>query len=465
MIPNSMRARDRAYVVHQQTNLRSFEDEGGLLITGGDGVYVVDDEGRRYLEAMAGMWSASLGFSEKRLAEAAHRQMQTLPFYHVFHARGHEPAAELAEALLAIAPCAPGAEPMARVMFHCSGSEANDTAIKLVWYYHNAIGKPAKKKIIGRVRGYHGSTVATASLSGNATMHAEFDLPLPIFRHTENPDYYRFHEEGESEEAFSRRMADRLEELILREGPDTIGAFFAEPVQGGGGAITPPARYFELVQAILKKYEILFIADEVICGFGRTGNMWGSQTYELRPDMISCGKALSASYQPISALMLTQRIHDAMLDQSAKLGNFSHGFTFAAHPVACAVALETLRIYEADDTLGHVRAVSPLFLEALSRFRDHPLVGDVRGVGLFAGVEMVADKATRRPFAPEWKVGERVQRACMGNGLFVRSIVDRIAFTPPLIIRPGEIEDMAARFGAALDEVLADLEGQRAAAQ
>ncbi|MEF2074052.1 aminotransferase [Consotaella sp. CSK11QG-6] len=458
MQPNSPRARDRAFVVHQQTNLHDFDRDGGILMTHGDGIYVFDEDGKRYLEAMAGMWSASLGFSEKRLAKVAYEQMQALPFYHVFHGRGHMPSVDLAEKLLSIAPRSDGADPFTKVMFQCSGSEANDTAIKLAWYYHNAIGKPEKKKIIGRDRGYHGSTIATASLTGLPPMHRDYDLPLPIFRHADNPHYYRLHEDGESEEAFSARMAANLERLILDEGPETIAAFFAEPVQGGGGAITPPARYFELIQPILKKYDILFVADEVICGFGRTGNMWGSQTYGLQPDMISCGKALSASYQPISALLLTQKIYDAMVAESAKLGNFAHGFTFAAHPVACAVALATLEIYEDDCMVDRVRAISPVFLDRLGALRAHPMVGDVRGVGLFAGVELMADAASRTPFASDFKIGLRVQEACLRNGLLVRSIGDRIAFTPPLIIDEAGIEEMVALFRRSLDAVQHEVE-------
>ena len=391
--PNSAHARDIRYVVHQQTDLADYQKTGGTLMARGDGVFVFDESGNRYLEAMAGLWCASLGFSEKRLAEAAYRQMLELPYYHTFFAKGHLPSVDLAEKLIGIAP-----KGMTHAMFQCSGSEANDAAIKLVWYYHNAIGKPAKKKIIGRIRGYHGNTVASVSVSGQPHMVADFDLPLPMMKHTDNPNYYRFHNDGESEEDFATRMATNLENLILQEGPDTVGAFFGEPVQGGGGAITPPATYWDKIQAVLKRHDILFVADEVICGFGRTGNMWGCDTYNLQPDMVSCAKALSAAYQPISALMISDKIHDAMLEQSRKLGSFGHGFTYGAHPVACAVALETLKIYEERDIVGHVRAVSPIFLEGLAALQDHPLVGDARGVGLIAGVELVADKTTRESF-------------------------------------------------------------------
>jgi 4-aminobutyrate--pyruvate transaminase len=447
-VPNSIHARDIASLIHQQTDLDAHAREGGPVIARGEGCRVWDVEGREYIEAMAGLWCAGLGFSERRLADAAYRQLLALPYYHTFYHKGHGPAVELAEKLLSIAPAG-----MERVLFQCSGSEANDAAIKLAWLYWGIRGQPGRTKIIGRVRGYHGNTVAAVSLSGQPHMHAGFNLPLPGFLHTDNPNYYRFAEAGESEEAFSRRMAGRLEALILAEGPETIAAFFAEPVQGGGGALPPPRGYFEAIQAVLRKYDILFVADEVICGFGRTGNMWGTETYGLAPDMLSCAKQLSAAYQPISALMVGPRVHAAMLEASRKYGLFGHGFTYGGHPVACAVALETLRIYEERDIVGHVREVSPAFLDGLGAFRGHPLVGDVRGVGLIAGVELMADKAARQPFEPAARIGWRVQQACEAEGLIVRAIGDRIAFSPPLIIDEAEIGAICARFGAALDAV------------
>ena len=407
---------------------------------------VWDNEGREYIEAMAGLWCTSLGFSERRLADAAHKQMMTLPYYHTFFQKGHTPAVELAEKLLSVAPVG-----MHRVLFQCSGSEANDAAIKLAWLYWGIQGQPQRTKMIGRVRGYHGNTVASVSLSGQPHMHAGFNLPLPGFLHTDNPNYYRFSHDGESEEAFSQRMADRLEALIVAEGPETIAAFFAEPVQGGGGAITPPRGYFERIQAVLRKYDILFVADEVICGFGRTANMWGCDTYDLQPDMVSCAKQLSSAYQPISALMIGERVHEAMLEASRRHGTFGHGYTYGGHPVACAVALETLRIYEERDIVGHVRQVSPAFLHGLAAYADHPLVGNVRGVGLIAGVELMADKPTRTPFQPSSGVGMRVQAGCEAAGLIVRAIGDRIAFTPPLIMDEAEIGTLCDRFGQGLD--------------
>ncbi len=446
LAPNSLHARDIASLVHYQTNLDHHAKEGSLLIQRGEGCRVWDTEGREYIEAMAGLWCASLGFSERRLADAAYKQMLELPYYHTFHQKGHAPAVELAERLLAMAP--PG---MARVMFQCSGSEANDAAIKMAWLYWGIQGQPQRTKIIGRARGYHGNTVAAVSLSGQPHMHAGFNLPLPGFLQTENPDFYTFGREGETEEAFSQRMADSLEAMIQAEGPDTVAAFFAEPVQGAGGPITPPRGYFEAIQAVLRRHDILFVADEVICGFGRTGSMWGCETYGVRPDMVSCAKQLSAAYQPISALMVNDRVHAAMVEASRQYGTFGHGYTYGGHPVACAVALETLRIYEERDIVGHVRNVSPAFLNGLEAFRDHPLVGDVRGVGLIAGVALVQDKETRAQFPQSVGIGVRVQEACTAAGLIVRAIGHRIAFTPPLIIDEAEIAAVCSRFGQGLD--------------
>lgn len=449
---NSPHARDQRYLVHQQTELKTYREQGGTLMARGNGIHVIDESGKEYIEAMAGLWCASLGFSEKRLAEAGYKQLLDLPYYHTFFDKGHLASVDLAEKLLSIAP-----KPMSRALFQCSGSEANDAAIKLVWYYHNAIGKPEKKKIIGRERGYHGNTVASVSVSGQPHMRAGFDIPLPMFRHTDNPHYYRVHNEGETEEQFADRMAANLEALILAEGPDTVGAFFGEPVQGGGGAITPPRTYWEKIQKVLRKYDVLLVADEVIAGFGRTGNMWGSETYGIQPDMISCAKALSAAYQPISALMISDKVYDALESLSATNGTFGHGFTYGAHPVACAVALETLKIYEERDIVGQVRKVGPVMQAGLENFRDHPLVGDVRGIGLFAGVELMKDAKTRTPWAPEQKVGTMVQDHALRHGLIVRAIGDRIAFTPPLIITEEQIGEMCRRFKLALDDARADL--------
>jgi 4-aminobutyrate---pyruvate transaminase len=452
VIPNSVHARDIASIIHPQTNLAKHREVGPMVITGGEGSRVFDDSGKDYIESVAGLWCASLGFQHERLAKVAYEQMRSLGFYHSYRHRSNEPNVDLAEKLLSIAPV-----PMSKVLFQCSGSEANDTAVKLVWYYHNAIGKPEKRKIIARTMGYHGSTAAAVSLSGKPDMHADFGLPFEPFRHTEYPHYYRRHEDGESEEEFSTRMADSLEAMILEEGPETVGAFFAEPVMGAGGAVLPPATYFEKIQAVLKKYEILFVADEVICGFGRTGEMWGSQTYNLEPDMISSAKALSAAMQPISALMINEKIYQAMLVQSGKLGPFAHGYTYAGHPVASAVALEVLKIYEEIDVVARVKGISPTFMSALEQHADHPLIGDISGVGLMCGIELMRDGAARIPFEPELKLAERFQENALKHGLIPRLVGDRLVFAPPLIITEAEIAEMSDRFGRALDDTWAEI--------
>src|SRR5256885_15285121 len=389
-------ARDQSFHLHPATNLRTVQKEGTFVIARGEGVYVSDEEGRRYLEGMAGLWCASLGFSERRLADAAHRQMLELPFYHSFAGKVPAISTELAERLIGIAPAG-----MSKVLFANSGSEANDTAIKLAWYINNALGRPRKKKIISRQRAYHGVTIATASLTGLAFAHEDFDLPIARILHTDCPHYYRGAQPGESEEAFATRLAGDLEQMILREGPDTVAAFFAEPVMGAGGVIVPPATYFDHIQPILKKYEILFVVDEVICGFGRTGNMFGTQTFNLQPDIITVAKALSAGYQPISANLLTGELYDVLLAQSDKLGIFGHGYTYSAHPVPAAVGLETLKIYEERDIVAQVRHVGPRMLAAIRSYADHPLIGDARGIGLIGAVELVRDKATKQSFDPK----------------------------------------------------------------
>ena len=453
VLPNSAAARDIAYCVHPNTDLKRHLETGPSIVSHGEGVYIRDDHGNRLMETVAGLWCASLGFSaSERLARVAYEQMRKLGYYHTYRHTAIEPSIDLAEKLIQHAPV-----PMSKVLFQCSGSEANDTAIKLAWYYNHAHGRPEKNKIIGRMNGYHGSSVASISVSGKPDNHKGFGLPLPMMRHTEYPHYYRRHEPGESEEAFATRMADSLEQLILEEGPETVAAFFAEPVMGAGGAILPPATYFQKIQAVLDRHDVLFVADEVICGFGRTGAWWGSETFGIRPDMITCAKALSAAYQPISAVMINEKVFQAMVTQSEALGSFFHGYTYAGHPVASAVALEVLRIYEETDAIGHARRVGAHMIEGLKRFAAHPLVGDVRGVGLLCGVELMADKASRTGFSPAGKAGVLAGRIGRENGLILRVIGDRLAFAPPLVITEAEIDDMLARVGRTLDQVEAAL--------
>lgn len=449
---NSDAARDIAYHVHAQTNLDTHLKNGPFIITKGDGAGVIDDQGRRYIDAMAGLWSASLGFSEKRLAEAAYKQMLDLPYSSTFAGRSCPIVIELSERLVSIAP-----KSVTRAMFCNSGSEAVDTAMKLVWYYQNAKGRPGKKKVIAREKAYHGSTIAAASLTGLERMQREFDLPIDRVVRAPCPHYWKFGRPGESEDAFAERMANELEAIILREGADAIGGFFAEPLQGAGGVILPPAGYFKRVQALCRKYDILFIADEVICGFGRTGEMWGSQTFDLQPDMVTCAKALSASYIPIAALMISDRVFDAMVDQSRKISLFGHGFTYSGHPVAAAVAVETLKIYEERNIVAMAQAVSPVLQKGLRGLAGHALVGEVRGCGMIAGVELAADRAAKKPFDAAKGAGALVQEEAKERGVLVRALGDTIAFCPPLIISAEELKAVVDRFGEALDAAAAKL--------
>jgi len=445
-------SRDIATTIHPYTNLKLHEAEGPLVITEGHGVFVKDEDGKTYLEGLSGLWCVSLGFSESRLAEAAYRQMLKLPFYHSFAHKATDTGIALAEKLLSIAPV-----PMSKVFFVNSGSEANDTVVKLVWYYNNALGRPAKKKIISRNKAYHGVTVASASLTGLPNNHRDFDLPISTVFHVECPHYYRFGLPGESEEGFASRLADSLEQRILSEGPETVAAMIGEPLMGAGGVILPPATYWEKIQAVLKKYDVLLIADEVICAFGRTGEMWGTTTYGLKPDMITCAKALSSGYLPIGGVMVSAKIYDVLAKQSEKIGMFSHGFTYSGHPVSAAVALETLKIYEDDGMLAHVRSVTPRMQGGLRSFEDHPIVGEVRGIGLIGAIELVADKATKTPFNPVAGVGGFLVKRGHHHGVILRALGDTVAFCPPLIIKEGEIDLMLERFSLALNDTLAML--------
>ena len=451
--------RDIAHHLHPYTQLRQLEQDGPLVITGGDGVFVIDEHGQRYLEGMAGLWCASLGFSEPRLAEAAERQMRTLPYYHTFSGKVPGPVTELVAQLMQWAPTP--ALQRGRVLFANSGSESNDTAFKLVHYYNNARGRPLKKKIIARQKGYHGVTAAAASMSGLASMHQHFDLPLPGILRVSAPHFYGLGLAGETESQFVARLAQELEDLIAHEGADTIAAFIAEPVQGAGGVIIPPPGYFDAVQAILKRHDILLLADEVITGFGRLGQAFGSQVFNLQPDMVTVAKMLTSAYVPMSALYVSEPIYQVIADASASVGTFGHGYTYSGHPLACAVALETLRIYQADDVLAHVQRVAPRLQAGLQRLASHPLVGQARGLGLIGALELAQDPAERKPFDPAQGVGAHVVKRAQAHGLILRVLGgDVIAFSPPLIISEAEIDLLLARTALALDDTWRWLRGQ-----
>ena len=441
-------SRDVEALLHPTTNLAAHRESGPLVLERGEGVYVYDSAGKRYIEGLAGLWCTALGYGNAELIEAAREQMSRLSFSHLFGGRSHEPAIALAEKLKALAPC-----PTSKVFFTNSGSEANDTQVKIAWYANNAMGRPRKKKIISRKRAYHGTTVAAASLSGIPVFHADFDLPMARVLHTDCPHYWKEAEPGESEEEYSSRLVRNLEEMIEREGPETIAAFIAEPVMGAGGVLLPPKTYFQKVQSLLARHDIAFIADEVICGFARTGNWWGSQTFGLEPTTITMAKAITSAYVPMGALTVSEPVYQALVDESGKQGVFAHGFTYSGHPLACAIAVKTLEIYERIKIVEHVRRMAPIFKLRIQALAEHPLVGEARAVGLLGGLELVKDKRARQGFEPKLGVGAKAARFAEEEGLLCRAVGgDNIGLCPPLIIEAAEINAIFDMLGRALDK-------------
>lgn len=443
--PNSDEARDIRVNLHPYTNARRHQQTGPLILERGEGIHVIDNHGQRYIEAMAGLWSVGVGFSEPRLVEAAAAQMRKLPYYHSFSHKSHGPLIDLAEHLVEIAPV-----PMSKVFFTNSGSEANDTAMKLIWYRANAMGEPERKKIIARKRGYHGVTIASASLTGLPYNHASFDLPIPGVLHTGCPHYYKEAQPGESEDDFTTRLARELEEMILAEGPETIAAFFGEPVMGAGGVVVPPDGYWAKIQEVLRRYDILLVADEVICGLGRTGRLWGSETYEIVPDMLVTSKQLSSSYQPIAALLMNERVFEPIADETNRLGTLGHGYTAGGHPVAAAVALENLRIIEERGLVANAAETGAYMQRRLREFTGHDIVGEVRGVGLIAAMGLLPQEG-----ATPGAAGAAMNAALLEQGVISRNMVDAIGFCPPMIITKAQIDEIVGAVGRALDTVAA----------
>ena len=438
---SNAQTRDMQALLHPFAPLKLLDQNGPLIVERGKGVFVYDTKGKDYIEAMSGLWSTALGWGENELADTAAEQMRKLSYGHVFAGKSHEPGIALAEKLKEIAPF-----PVGKVFFGCSGSEANDTQIKFLWYAANARGQKAKKKIIARQKAYHGVTIAAGSLTGLTPVHASFDLPLDFARHTDCPHFYRFAEPGETELQFSARMAANLDALIQKEGPDTVAGMFVEPVMGAGGAMVPPDGYFDAITQVLDKYDIPLVDDEVITGFGRTGEWFGSAKYGFEPDSMSIAKALSSSYIPISAVLLSPEMTEIIDAESRRIGVLGHGFTYGGHPVSAAVALKTIEIYQKRDLVGHVRHVEPVFLERLARVAAHPLVGEAKGVGLIAGVELVADKARKTPFDPAKSVALTLCGFAEEEGLIIRALPsDRFAICPPLIITEAEIGELFDR--------------------
>ena len=447
--PNSYAALDAAHHFHPYSNARKIEDLGPMVIEKGKGIKVWDDQGNEYIEAMAGLWSVAVGFGEDRLVEAAKKQLETLPYYHSFTHKSHPSVAELSQKLTDMVGLG-----MTHVHYTNSGSEANDSAMKMIWYYNNALNRPKKKKIISRMKAYHGITIASGSLTGIPMMHNDFDLPIDGVLHTRCPHYWREGEEGETEEEFATRCANELEDLILKEDPETVAAFFGEPVMGAGGLIVPPKTYWEKIQEICKKYDVLIVADEVINGFGRTGKKFACDLYGIEPDFLILSKQITSNYIPMGVVLLTDRIYQAIADNTVKNNLYGSGFTSSGHPVACAVALANIKILEEDGLMSRVPVLEPIFQQRLKNLEKKELVGEARGVGLMGAVELVSDKKTLSTFDPIGSAGPVLAEVGHSEGIILRAIGDVLAVCPPLIITENEINELFDRFERTLDKGL-----------
>jgi L-2,4-diaminobutyrate transaminase len=456
--PNTpdLEALDRAYVFHPSTHLKNHAQGAApcRIVRGGEGVHVTDRDGRRSLDAFAGLYCVNVGYGRKEIADAVYRQMQELAYYHAYVGHSSEPTIELSRRIVELAPAG-----MRRVYYGLSGSDANETQIKLVWYYNNVRGLP-EKKIIARDRGYHGSGLMTGSLTGLPLFHKAFDLPLPQVKHTLCPHYWKFARSGESEPDFSRRCAAELERLILAEGPETVAAFIGEPAMGTGGLIPAPEGYWAEIQKVLDRYDVLLIADEVVTGFGRLGAWFGSQHYGMRPDLITVAKGLTSAYLPLSGVIVGERVWQVLEQGSDRLGAIGHGWTYSAHPTCVAAALANLEIIEREDLLDNVQDVGPYLLGALrDAVGDHPMVGEVRGVGMLAAVEFVEDRPERRFFDPQGRIGAAVSAACLERGMIARAMPhgDILGFAPPLTLSRSDADRLAAITRSAVEAVAESL--------
>jgi L-2,4-diaminobutyrate transaminase len=455
----SLETLDKERVLHPATSIADHLRTGPRIMREGAGLTLTDTSGRQYLDAVAGLWCVNIGYGRTEVADAMGAQARRLAYYHTFSSMSNEPQILLADRLLGLAPGR-----MSKVFFGNSGSDANDTQVKLVWYYNNLRGQPRKKKIVSRWDGYHGTTVASASLTGLPAFHRAFDLPIPGVVHTRPPYHYRDAKPGQTEEAYATELAADLDALIEREGPETVAAFIAEPVMGAGGVLTPPATYFQKVQAVLRKHDVLMIADEVICGFGRLGRLFGSEVYGIEPDLMTAAKGITSGYFPLSACFVSEKIWTVFREGSPQMGAFAHGFTYSGHPVGAAAAMANLDVLLGEDMVGNAARVGEYFQARLrAAVADHPLVGEVRGVGLIAGVELVADRAGKRPFEASVKPAYRVAQRCMDEGLIVRALPSGhvLAFSPPLCITRAQVDDVLDRFARGLAAATKELDAAR----
>ncbi|HKY94861.1 MAG TPA: aminotransferase [Kiloniellales bacterium] len=457
--PNlSLADMDRNAFFHPMTDLKRYaqgEAAGPRIIAGAKGVHIVDRDGRRYLDGFGGLYCVNVGYGRSEVAEAIAAQARQLAYYHVYAGNSNEPSIRLADRLIRLAP-----QGMSKVYFGLSGSDANETSAKIVWYYNNVLGRPAKKKIIARRRAYHGATVLAGSLTGIEVFHKAFDLPIERVLRTTAPHHYWEAAPGISESAFSAKCAEDLEELIQREGPETIAAFIGEPMLGSGGIVPPPEGYWQAIQAVLAKHDILLIADEVVCGFGRLGSDFGSLHYGLKPDIMTCAKGLTSAYAPLSATIVGERVWQVLEQGSDAFGPFAHGYTYAGHPIGAAAALANLDIIEQENLAENARRVGQRILGRLHGALDgHPLVGEVRGEGLLFAIEVVADKAKRQRFDPTLKIGARLAGLCLEKGLIGRAMPggDILGFAPPLVISEGEADELVDSTLRSIDELAAAL--------
>jgi len=451
----SLSEKDRRYFFHPFTALKAHEETGGKIIASGKGSTLTDVDGNEFLDAMAGLWCVNLGYGNQRLGAAIADQVTRLSYYHSFSGMSTDLAVQLSEKIISLAP-----KNMAKVFFGNSGSDANDTNAKIIWFYNNAMGKPEKKKIISRLRGYHGVTVLSGGLTGLKNLHEGFDLPLSMIRHVRPPHRIWEKEPGMSDGDFASRLADELEELIIKEGPDTVAAFIAEPIQAAGGVIVPPKEYFPAIQKVLKKYDVMLIADEVVTAFGRLGTMFASDLFELEPDIITVAKGLTSAYIPLSASIVSERIWNVLRDGSEKYGAFGHGYTYSAHPIAARCALETLDILHDERMLERTVKQGALLHKLLQEnFGDHPLVGEIRGKHLIGAIELVADKNPMKPFDPADKIAIRAARRSMERGVITRALpaADTLAFSPPFVVTDAELEKMVTTVRAAVDDIAKEI--------
>jgi L-2,4-diaminobutyrate transaminase len=456
----SLEEMDRQSVFHPSTSIADHLANGPTIVAGGSGVRIRNHQGREFIDCGAGLWCVNIGYGRAELGEAAAKAMAELGYYHLFSSYSNEPIIRLADRLLALFRERAAAPHLSKVFFGTSGSDANDTNFKLVRYYNNLRGKPEKKKIVSRLGSYHGLTAAAGSLTGIPGFHKAFDLPLPGVLHTACPHFFRFGQASEDEDAFTRRMVAELKDLIHREGAETVAAFIGEPVMGTGGAFVPPRGYFEQVQAVLDENDILFVADEVITGFGRTGDWFATGLYKLKPDIVTLAKGITSAYFPLSASVISERVWNVLRNASPEIGPVMHGFTYSGHPVGGAVAMANLDIMENERLVENSAAMGRYFLGRLrERFADHPYVGDIRGEGLMMAIELVADRKTKRFFDHDKWAHRAIQRKAFDEGLLVRALpyVEAVSFSPPLCISAAEIDEALDRFARAFDAAMPEL--------